>query len=87
MLELRNYSKFLTRAREAQAAQTFKIAVANSLIHLCINGFYAYGLWTGGRLRSNQVKWRTVDGVDEPYSTGPITSVMFTTIIGAMSLG
>lgn len=66
---------------------------------MTIYGFYGYSLWFGGVLRWNEVKWKEVceeiefDGVseevcaDKPYSSGPILSVMFSTVFGAMMLG
>lgn len=103
VLELRNYSKFLEVAREAQASQTVKQSVSAAFMFLVIYGFYGYSLWFGGVLRWNEIRRGVetvtieveVDGVmeeqtverDLPYSSGPIVAVMFSVVFGAMMLG
>jgi hypothetical protein len=64
ILEHRNYSKFLERAREAQAAQTVKNSFSGALIFLVIYSFYAYGLWFGGVLRWNMWQRGTMEDPD-----------------------
>lgn len=81
---MRNYDKFLGRARKAGIKSHFTGALSIACLMFVIFGYYGYAFYTGSWLVEKQV-WNPK--YDEPYNSGDIISCFFGVVFGIMSLG
>ena len=82
-LELKNFSKYLTRCEAINAKSNIKGAFGFALVMSSFYCFYAWAFFWGGYLRWNEIK--NFDGRE--YSGGVIVTIMFSTVFGAATLG
>eukprot|EP00347_Sterkiella_histriomuscorum_P022139 403331544 len=82
--EMKNYDKFLGRARKAGIKSNITGAVFISFLMLIIFGYYGYAFYTGSWLVEKQV-WNPK--YQEPYNAGDIMSCLFGVVFGIKSLG
>ena len=82
LLELKNYVKYLARAKKQKFESQIMVSFGFALLFGVIFFFYAYSLYMGGLLR-----WKEVRENGELYSGGRVLSIMFCIMFGAMSMG
>eukprot|EP00347_Sterkiella_histriomuscorum_P015933 403355132 len=82
--EMKNYDKFLGRARKAGIKSHVMGAISISFLMFVIFGYYGYAFYTGSWLVEKQV-WNPK--YDQPYNAGDIMSCFFGVVFGIMSLG
>lgn len=82
-LEEKSYSKYLTRVEVLNAKSNLYGALGFASVMVSFFCFYAYSFFFGGYLRWNEVK--NFDGRE--YTGGVIVTIMFSTVLGASTLG
>ena len=82
LLELKNYVKYLDRAKQQKFKSQIFVSLAFAFFFFIIYAFYGYSLYMGGYLRWEQIK----EG-DELYTGGRVISIMFCIMFGAMMMG
>jgi ABC-type multidrug transport system fused ATPase/permease subunit len=82
--EVRNYSKYLQRAREAGIKTHCKAAFTMAIFFASIFGTYAYSFYMGSVWIYNDIR---NDSFERVYSSGDILSCFFGVIFGMFSLG
>ena len=82
LLELKNYVKYLARAKKQKFESQIMVSFGFALLFGVIFFFYAYSLYMGGLLR-----WKEVRENGELYSGGRVLSIMFCIMFGAMQMG
>lgn len=80
--EMKNYSKYLDRARTVGMKQAWQNALGIAGIFAFLFMFYAYAFSIGSILMLNGTK-----NGDEPYNGGDISTCLFGIIFGAFSVG
>ena len=82
LLELKNYVKYLDRAKQQKFKSQIFVSLAFAFFFFIIYAFYGYSLYMGGYLRWEQIK----EG-GELYTGGRVISIMFCIMFGAMMMG
>lgn len=82
LVESKNYTKYLGRARNVGLTQAWQNALGISSIFAFLFAFYAYAFSMGSFLILN----RTKNG-DKPYNGGDVSTCLFGIIFGAFSVG
>ena len=82
--EVRNYTKYLNRARTAGIKTHFKSSLSMAMFFASIFGTYAYAFYMGSVWIYNDFHNQTFNRV---YSSGDILSCFFGIIFGMMSVG
>jgi ATP-binding cassette subfamily B (MDR/TAP) protein 1 len=82
MMEIKNYNKYLIRARQVGIKQAWQNALGISGIFSYLFLFYAYAFAMGSILILN----KTMNG-DAPYKGGDVAACLFGIIFGAFSVG
>lgn len=86
---MRNYDKYLGRARSSGIKTHFKAGLNISTLMFIIFGYYAYAFYTGSWLIQERVKnsSKVVTNGDPNYTAGDVMSCFFGVVFGAMSIG
>jgi len=81
---MRNYDRFLIRAKAIGIKSNFKIALTVSLFFFGMFGYYSYAFYIGSLLVTKHV---INTNNDTAYSAGDIMSCFFGIVFGVISLG
>lgn len=86
---MRNYDKYLVRARSSSIKTHFKAGLNISTLLFIIFGYYAYAFYAGSWLIQERVNNSSkVDPNGDPnYTAGDVMSCFFGVVFGAMSIG
>lgn len=80
---MKNYDKYLDRAKVIGKSLACKKAVGNSVINMIFFMFYGYAFYFGGYLR---YKGEKASG-DAEYTGGKLIGIMFAVVFGSFGLG
>lgn len=83
---MRNYDKYLGRARASGIKTHIKAGVSVSALMFIIFGYYGYAFYTGSWLIQKQVI-NSSKIPHEVYTAGDVMSCFFGVVFGAMSIG
>lgn len=82
--EIKNYEKYLGRAREVGLKTVVKTAFVLGFFFFCMFGYYAYAFYVGTLLIENG---KYNDNSHAEYTSGDILSCFFGVVFGVFALG